>query len=569
MHWQAVALLWLILGAVGALLVHFDASRRGAGARPALGAFLVGPLGLAAYFATRDRPEDPWGLALRTVGAAAPGFAAGFAISLLVGLPVGFGLVLAAAGAFASAEAVRAYERGAATPAERLRVAGFVGGAVLVLALLLPRVVSAWSLARVESWAVLSAGAAGGLLVAGLVATLLARPALSRRSFRTEETVAIALLLVGAGFAAASPAGALRATEASLLASCRGEASPMGSMPGMGMDMDMDMGAGDRPGDCPDGGMGMGGMDMGGMDMRPAERAGAPVAEASARGGARLEPTPIDGVKTYVLTAGRLVWSILPDVQVGAYAYNGQLPGPLLVLTPNESVRIRVVNELPENTTMHLHGLQIPNDMDGVPYLEQRPIPPGGSFDHEFVVPDTPGTYFYHSHFAADRQQALGLYGALIIEGGAAPVAADVPVVLGEWTVRGEENVASMSQPGMEPNFFTINGKSYPATDNVTVKVGDRVRLRVVGAGQFIHPMHLHGQPFTIVATDGNPVPEGARLMKDTVLVGPGERYDLEFTARAPGTWLFHCHINDHITNNGEEIEGGGGLTMRIIVTEA
>jgi manganese oxidase len=120
---------------------------------------------------------------------------------------------------------------------------------------------------------------------------------------------------------------------------------------------------------------------------------------------------------------------------------------------------------------------------------------------------------------------------------------------------------------GMEPNFFTLNGKSYPATETINAKVGEQILIRLIGSGQFIHPMHLHGQPFIIVATDGNPVPEGAQLTKDTVLIGPGERYDLLFTARAPGQWLFHCHINHHMTNDGEEEQGGGGLTMIINVT--
>ena len=140
--------------------------------------------------------------------------------------------------------------------------------------------------------------------------------------------------------------------------------------------------------------------------------------------------------------------------------------------------------------------------------------------------------------------------------------------MLAEWNVdvRTGETRAAMAQTGMFPNFFTINGKSYPATETIDVRVGDRVRLNIVGSGQLIHPMHLHGQTFTIVATDGHPVPEAARLTKDTVLVGPGERYDIEFTARAPGRWLFHCHIADHTTNNGAEEQGGGGLTLIVNV---
>ena len=124
-----------------------------------------------------------------------------------------------------------------------------------------------------------------------------------------------------------------------------------------------------------------------------------------------------------------------------------------------------------------------------------------------------------------------------------------------------------MAMQGMEPNYFTINGKAYPETERIDVKVGQTVRLRIVGSGQFVHPMHLHGQPFTIVAADGIPLPEQARFQKDTLLIGPGERYDVEFVARAPGKWLFHCHINHHTTNNHVEDQGGGGLMLVVNVS--
>ena len=124
-----------------------------------------------------------------------------------------------------------------------------------------------------------------------------------------------------------------------------------------------------------------------------------------------------------------------------------------------------------------------------------------------------------------------------------------------------------MQVDGMLPNYFTFNGKSYPATETLEAKVGDRILSRLIGSGQFIHPIHIHGGPFEIVATDGNPVPATARLTKDTVLVGPGERYDIVWTARNPGKWLLHCHINHHITNDGAEVDGGGGMTMIIDVT--
>ena len=307
---------------------------------------------------------------------------------------------------------------------------------------------------------------------------------------------------------------------------------------------------------------------MGGHDMSPVDVKGAPAAGPGARGGRLLQPTVHGGIKEFELSAGVVRWHILPAVEVGAYAYNGQVPGPLIRVQPRDRIRIRVRNDLPNATTVHWHGLILPIEQDGVPELSQPPIEPGGEHVYEFDVPDTPGTYFYHTHFNADRQQPLGLYGALIIDDPEqlADVASEHVIALGEWTVIGSETYPAMQLGDMLPNYFTFNGKSYPATETVRAKVGDRILFRLIGSGQFIHPIHIHGGPFEIVATDGNPVPAAARLTKDTVLVGPGERYDVVWTARNPGKWLLHCHINHHMTNDGVELDGGGGMTMIIDV---
>jgi len=309
--------------------------------------------------------------------------------------------------------------------------------------------------------------------------------------------------------------------------------------------------------------------EMGGHDMVAVDVSGAPTAGSEARGGQLLEPTLRDGVKEFKLTTGVVRWKILPDVEVGAYAYNGQVPGPLIRVQPSDRVRMRVRNELPEATTVHWHGFILPIEQDGVPEISQPPIPPGGEHVYEFDVPDTPGTYFYHTHFSADRQQPLGLYGALIIDDPGQPsdVASEHIIALGEWTVVAGETYPAMQLEDMLPNYFTFNGKSYPATETLEAKVGDRILFRLIGSGQFIHPIHIHGGPFEIVATDGYPVPEGARLTKDTVLVGPGERYDVVCTARSPGKWLVHCHINHHVTDDGVEVDGAGGMTMIIDVS--
>ena len=309
-------------------------------------------------------------------------------------------------------------------------------------------------------------------------------------------------------------------------------------------------------------------VEMGGHDMSPVDVSEAPAAGPDAVGGQLLEPTMLNGIKEFDLGTGVVRWSILPDVEVGAYAYNGQVPGPMIRVQPDDRIRVRVKNDLPTATTVHWHGFVLPIEQDGVPELSQPPIPPGGEHVYEFEVPDTPGTYFYHTHFSADRQQPLGLYGALIIDDPQEPsdVASEHVIMLGEWTVIGSETYPAMQLEDMLPNYFTFNGKSYPATETVRAETGDRILFRLIGSGQFIHPIHIHGGPFEITATDGYPVPAAARLTKDTVLVGPGERYDIVWTARNPGKWILHCHINHHITNNGAEVEGGGGMTMIIDV---
>lgn len=292
-------------------------------------------------------------------------------------------------------------------------------------------------------------------------------------------------------------------------------------------------------------------------------------APPGARGDRPLEPRVIGGVKEFRLEASLIRWNILPDVQVAAYAFNRQVPGPRIRVREGDRVRIVVENELPEATSVHWHGLTLPNAMDGASEVTQEPIAPGETYTYEFTARDA-GTFFYHSHQQADRQQSLGLYGALVVDPKASGPAYDEEVVvqLQEWTFEEGYTFPSMPQDGLFPNYFTINGKAYPATEKIRVKQGEKVLFRFIGSSSgFSHPMHLHGGPFTVVATDGNPVPAGARLVKDTISVAPGERYDVVWTARDKGTWLLHCHVLHHTTNDDLEEAGGGGLTMAIEVT--
>ena len=292
-------------------------------------------------------------------------------------------------------------------------------------------------------------------------------------------------------------------------------------------------------------------------------------APVDARGDRPLAPRIENGVKVFDIEASVIRWNILKDVTVDAYAFNRQVPGPRLQLTQGDRVRINFHNSLPETTTVHWHGLVVPNEMDGPAKITQSPVPPGGSYTYEFTVEQS-GTYFYHSHDHADRQQALGLYGALLIAPrGNDQLRADreYTVQLQEWLKREWLTYPAMPMEGGMPNYFTINGKAYPDTDTIEMHVGETIRLRFIGThNNSIHPMHVHGGPFQVVAVDGETLAPSARYSADTVNVGPGQRYDVIWRARRPGKWLIHCHIPHHTTNNNTEQQGGGGLTMIIDV---
>ncbi|MBR1090825.1 multicopper oxidase domain-containing protein [Bradyrhizobium manausense] len=290
------------------------------------------------------------------------------------------------------------------------------------------------------------------------------------------------------------------------------------------------------------------------------------VAAPDARGDKVLAPRIENGVKVFDIKAEIIRWNILPDVAVEAYAYNRQVPGPRLQVTEGDHVRINFRNALPESTTVHWHGLIVPNEMDGPANVTQDPVPPGGSYTYEFDVGQS-GTYFYHSHDHPDRQQALGLYGALLITpkdpSAEVKVDLDYTIQLQEWLKREWLTYPAMLMEGALPNYFTINGKAYPSTDTVAMKVGQTIKLRFIGTNNnFVHPMHVHGGPFEVVALDGVNLKDTARYQADTVNVGPGQRYDVVWTARKAGKWLVHCHIPHHTANNNVEQHGGGGLML-------
>lgn len=321
-------------------------------------------------------------------------------------------------------------------------------------------------------------------------------------------------------------------------------------------------------------GISMGGMNMSGGSamsdhMAAAPMEGVPNAKAN-RGGTPLPHTEQNGVWVFNLEAKPVLWEIIPGTRVTAWTYNGLVPGPEIRVPYGQRVRIEVKNSLPEATTAHWHGIAVPNAMDGVPDLTQAPIEPGGIFTYEFdAIPagrdSKGGTFFYHSHFDEDRQVGLGLSGTFIIDAPDAPrYDVERTIAINEWNLHPASGATRppMEMEGMLPNYFTLNGKSFPATETIEVKRNQRVLLRLVGAGQFTHPMHLHGTDFEVVAKDGHPL--AAPYKADVLQVAPGERFDIAFTATEPGKWAFHCHIGHHLTNDGAS---PGGLMLVVDVS--
>ena len=252
-------------------------------------------------------------------------------------------------------------------------------------------------------------------------------------------------------------------------------------------------------------------------------------------------------VKEFHLIAEPVKQEIVPGRVVDLWGYNGSAPGPTIQVTKGDRVRIIADNHLPEATSMHWHGFEIRNDMDGAPGSSQDAIPPGGRFVYEFTL-NQEGTYFYHSHMA--MQEMMGMIGAFIMhpkEAHKPAVDKDFVIVLQEYAILPNINVPNSMN--MEFNWLTFNGKSGPATTPLIVRHGDRVRIRLINLGMDHHPIHLHGHQFVVTGTEGGRQPESAWGPGNTVLVGVAQSRDVEFVATNLGDWMLHCHLPHHMMN--------------------
>ncbi|MEX2328250.1 MAG: multicopper oxidase domain-containing protein [Nitriliruptoraceae bacterium] len=290
-------------------------------------------------------------------------------------------------------------------------------------------------------------------------------------------------------------------------------------------------------------------------------------AETEGRGNQLLEPEEVlaDGTKVFRLVAEIIDWEVEPGRIVEGWAYNGQIPGPMIRVDVGDNVRVHVENDLPMGTDVHWHGVRVPNDQDGVAPLTQPLIEPGGEFTYEFVA-DEPSIGMYHPHHHGQKKLPNGMFGVFII----GEVGDDFPLPTGR-TIGGRvlpDEIDVVAEIPMVLNDagtigLTLNGKGWPATAPIVVDEGDWFVVHYYNEGLQIHPMHLHQMPQLVIAKDGFPL--DAPRWEDTVNIAPGERFTVLVQATDPGVWAFHCHILTH----AERTEGMFGMVTALIVNEA
>jgi FtsP/CotA-like multicopper oxidase with cupredoxin domain len=244
-------------------------------------------------------------------------------------------------------------------------------------------------------------------------------------------------------------------------------------------------------------------------------------------------PTGVNAASrhTIVAAAGRapLVGGEYPETAV--WSYSGTVPGPEIRVRQGERLRVTVENHLDEETTVHWHGMRVPNAMDGVPHLTQKPIAPGETFHYEFDCPDA-GTFWYHPHQRSLEQVGRGLYGPLIVEEpNPLAVDRDITWILDDWrlladaSISGDfDNMMDTGMAGRIGNTVTINGR---LPDTFPVRAGERLRLRLINAANArIFGLEFEGHQPQIIALDGQPV-EPHAAGDDRIVLGPAMRADL------------------------------------------
>jgi manganese oxidase len=256
----------------------------------------------------------------------------------------------------------------------------------------------------------------------------------------------------------------------------------------------------------------------------------------------------VNGAKEFHLVAEPVKREFAPGMVINCWGYNGMTPGPTIEAVEGDRVRLLVTNRLPEDTSVHWHGMILPNGMDGVGGLTQPHIKPGETYVYEFTLKQH-GTLMYHPHSDEMVQMAMGMQGFFIIHPKNGPrVDRDFCIFLQEWFVAPGTYTPNTSVM-TDFNLFTFNSRIFPGTDPLIVRQNQRVRVRIANLSMDSHPIHIHGHTFAVTGTEGGAIPASAQWPGATVNVPPGTTRDIEFVADNPGDWPLHCHKNHHVMN--------------------
>lgn len=269
--------------------------------------------------------------------------------------------------------------------------------------------------------------------------------------------------------------------------------------------------------------------------------------------------------REFNMTIDEVTIEVAPGFVNKVFAFNGQVPGPLIHVKQGDEVTVHVTNNTTLPHTMHWHGVnQIGSwHNDGVPGITQDAIQPGESFTYKFTV-DRPGSLWYHCHVNVWEHVATrGMWGPLIIDPKnpsdlEKKVTKEAILMMNTWESAYANTYGKGGAPQDVSDYFSVNAKSFPYTQPIRVKKGDVLRLRFFGAGDEFHEMHMHGHDMLITHKDGYPLEHPYYV--DTISVGPGERYDAIVQMKNPGLFIMHDHVDKHMTNNGAML--GGPVTV-------
>lgn len=261
-------------------------------------------------------------------------------------------------------------------------------------------------------------------------------------------------------------------------------------------------------------------------------------------------------LRQFEMTIEEVTMDVAPGLTVAVWAYDGQVPGPLIRVNEGDEIEVTLTNNTTLNHTIHWHGMYQTGtwQSDGVPDVTQKAIEPGGTYVYRFFA-EKVGTLWYHCHVNVPEHVGLrGMWGPLIVDPkNPLPIEKEVTkeaiLMFSGWNPEVAEDFGKGGHPTEPISYFSINAKSFPTTQPLRVKRGDVLRLRLIAATVHV-AFHPHGHDMLVTHKDGLPLP--APFLADVLNMAPGERYDVIMRMDNPGRWIAHDHIEHHVSNNGK-----------------